>query len=284
MPASKKDSGKKSQNAGVSSEGTDVVFTLRYWQIRGLAAPLRMALAYALGPPALSDVTRGVRCWKDASYLRQGGKGVNVPECSIAWYKLDKPDLFLENPLANLPLVEMDKPGGKRRVVSQSIACELFLTQELYPEVKDMVDAAQVLAEIHDVRDMFVRLCYGPQANFDANKTNHMNNVRRNFAKLEAWLAPASSEPGAKRKRDEGSSLYLLKTSTPTPADFHLFEMIDQHMTFASSHKIDFDVTTEFPNLGRLHEAIKRDPKLKAAYFDSDAASYPINNPQANFF
>ena len=50
MPASKKDSAFM-KNAGVSSEG--VMFTLRYWQIRGLAAPLRMALAYALGPPAL---------------------------------------------------------------------------------------------------------------------------------------------------------------------------------------------------------------------------------------
>ena len=89
-------------------------FTLGYWDIRGLAAPARMMLAY-----------RGA-AFEDRTYSLQPqeGGGWGAP----AWFDTDRPPLRERNAFINLPYL-VDHESGI--VVSQSTALYQFLGRKL---------------------------------------------------------------------------------------------------------------------------------------------------------
>jgi hypothetical protein len=86
-------------------------FTMGYWNIRGLAAPLRMMFEYSNA------------IYTDKQYnVTKAGSGWDTSE----WFKGDKPDLVAQNSFMNLPYVQLGE-----KVVTQSNAVYLFVGRKL---------------------------------------------------------------------------------------------------------------------------------------------------------
>ena len=248
-------------------------FTLGYWRIRGLAAPLRMLLE-------LARVT-----WKDETYqLKMEGAKRGCPEWKEAKAALQK-----DNALINLPYL-IDNKDGKKYVVSQSLACELYLSRELFTwETETFAELTQLLCEVHDLRDAFVGLCYGKKGEEYTNALGgHLSKARTHFKKFEDWLESAAATVSAtqarKRKKpeDNASTAWLIPAHGISAADIHLFEMMEHHKAWAAACKLDVDFEQEFPRVHSVGLGVRQHPHL-ASYFQSDASRYPINNPQASF-
>ena len=104
----------------------------------------------------------------------------------------------------------------------------------------------------------------------------------------------ADFKAGLKEHVEKTASMHLAKLEghcvgpylcggTIQSADFHMFEMLDQHVAMCEQAGVAFDVSP-FPKLKALHGAMRSDPAL-ATYFASDMYKrYAVNNPMAAFF
>merc|ERR1712228_417115 len=72
--------------------------------------------------------------------------------------------------------------------------------------------------------------------------------------------------------------------ATLQSSDFHVFEMVDQHIIMcAETDDVEFEASA-YPKLMALHASFKAEPKL-ASYFASDAyCKYAMNNPLYTHF
>lgn len=222
-----------------------------YWAIRGLGAPCRMAPAYA-----------GVE-YESVEYTvkpKEGG-GWDLS----AWHDV-KPEFKEKNALMNLPYVE---DGDV--LVSQSNACLLYLGRKLGLVGKteaEMSRVEQALCEITDLRNATVRLVYGDD--FKDKVGDHLaKTVPAHYGKLEGFLG-----------QSRGGHKYFAGAD-PTVADFHMFEMIDQHERMAKSVGQTSPVAG-FPILGQLYAGVRAEPKL-AAYFSGPQYALPQNNTMAQY-
>jgi len=231
------------------------ILTIGYWNIRGLAAPLRMMAMYA-GEP--------VHC-KCYDLIPQADGTYD----SSAWYGEEKKALQERNPLINLPyIVDGDV------VVSQTNACFLYLGRKLNmlgSNPQELTECEQLLFELMDVRNQIVPLAYGPSDRAAAHNLVEKT-LKGSFAKLEQWL---------ERKVAKGGSAHYLVGESATAPDFHLFEMLVQYARLAEY----FEAPPFYLNVPRLQEfyvSFQNDPK-NARYLNSALAKIPFNQKMAHF-
>jgi len=218
-----------------------------YWAIRGLGAPLRMMLEY--------------------SGIEYSDFQVDEPG---QWFGAKKEEVKKLNPLANLPfLIDGDT------CVCQTDAIFLYLGDRASLNGKTTADrlmTVQFLCEVYDLRNRMIELVYPfkevcrDQGEYDEKMKKHISEgFKGNFAKFEECV----------------QGPYLLGAEMST-ADFHLFEMLDQHEILA--RKLDAgSPLADFPKLTAMHAAVKADDKLKK-YFESPKYKLPLNNNIANTY
>jgi len=222
--------------------------TLGYWKIRGLAAPPRMMMYYA-GQPFVN------KAFGD--------------DAKTAWFGGDKKALAVKNGLINLPYVI-----DGEEVVTQSNSVLVYLGQRLgIDKAQYAVLNHQVLDQVMDLRNDTMKIAYPfsgtTKEMFPAALETHMQAAH--FKKLEAFC----------------KGPYMCG-AVPQSADFHVWEMVDQHIAMCTETKgAEYAKTcfSAFPKLLKLHAVMKAEPKL-AAYFASDMyTTYAVNNPMvpANF-
>jgi len=172
------------------------------------------------------------------------------------------------SPLANLPYI-IDGEAA----IAQSTSCMVYVGEKfsLYGGIRDL----ELLTEIYDLRNALIDLVYPfkkvcrDQGEYEKAAEAQIQKVApRFYAKLEQVL-------------DKAGTLYTIK-ETPCCADFHIWEMLDQHEALAAKHEHPSPLT-KFPKLAKMYVAFKQEPKL-ANYFASDAYKLPINNPMANTY
>jgi len=177
------------------------------------------------------------------------------------WFGKDKPELAKKNALINLPYIIYGED-----VVTQSNSCLLFLGQKLgIDKVQYMIDNHQALDQTMDLRNALMKICYGPDGkDFKAALENHMKGAATHFEKLEAFC----------------KGPYMCGAEMQS-ADFHVFEMLDQHTAMCQEMWV---VMPTYPKLAALAAKVKADGAL-AGYFASDSyAKYAFNNAMYSNF
>lgn len=225
-----------------------------YWDIRGLAAPLRMMAAY-----------KGLE-FTDKQYVLKEKEGGGYDASD--WFAEAKPELLKSNPLINLPYVKLGK-----QVVTQSNPCLIWLGEKL--GLRDNVTNQQVIAEIFDVRNNLVDLCYPfkmvkTEGEFKPAFEKHSEALNKgSYTKLDDMLGRIPKKEGAK---------YFAGRS-PAACDFAVFEIVDQHEIIAEKLGIS-SALADLPNLSAFYANFKELPQLKE-YFAGDKYALPLNNRMA---
>jgi glutathione S-transferase len=236
----------KDAKKGEKKDKPKLEVEMGYWAIRGLGAPLRMILEY-----------KGVK-YTDNQYS-DGDK----------WFKEDKPKLLEKNPLTNLPYV---KAGDT--VVTQSNACLSYLGMRLGMSGRDPVtkfNNEQLLCEIMDTRNAMIELVY-PFKKVNRDEAEFNESAKKSaegpFDKYEAWLANSKTDYFCGPK--------------PLTADFHIWEMLDQHKMVAAKIGAP-DFFTKFPLCKAFYDRFRAIESLQK-YFESDSYKLPCNNKMANCY
>ena len=165
--------------------------------------------------------------------------------------------------MINLPyIVDGDK------VVTQSNSCLTYLGSKLGIDKPELAaDNHMVLDQTMDLRNDTMKICYGPAGKeFKPALEGHMQGAVGHLSKLEGFC----------------KGPYMCGNAIQS-GDFHVFEMLDQHIGMCSETGVEFPAAM-FPKLVALHAKVKSDPAL-AAYFKADMyAKYAYNNAMyANF-
>ncbi|KAJ1624806.1 glutathione-s-transferase [Pavlovales sp. CCMP2436] len=236
---------------------TDETVEIGYWKIRGLGAPLRMMCEYA-----------------GAAYVSTAFEVVEKADGSFgldSWFKDKKPELLKLNALTNLPYVRVGNV-----VVSQSNACFTHLGRRfglMGATEEEASKNEQCLCQIMDLRNDAVGLFY---SGFAADKVTvfesksegyYTKKVPVHFSKFEHWLQAAGTT--------------FLVADSPQVADFHLWEMLDQHEALGRFLRKP-SLLEAFPLLKRYYADFKALPQLQA-YFAGPQHALPINNKMAVF-
>lgn len=226
---------------------TEQVITVGYWDIRGLAAPIRMMCCYA-----------GAN-WENVMYSidkKEGGGWESK------WFSEAKPKLRTKNALINLPYLQHNQ-----KTITQTNAV-LQYCGTLLDLGENGTDCLQLLCQVMDLRNNAVKCFYASKDQYPALIEGHMGkSVPTHYTKFENWL-----------KQQNTTFLLGEKPSAP---DFHLWEMLDQHEILAKEHKMDSFIK-DYPCLTKLHATLRACPELKS-YFDGPLYKLPINNKMANF-
>jgi glutathione S-transferase len=226
------------KNSKNSLKGKEI--TIGYHLIRGLAAPLRMMCYYKSQP------------FENVSY------GADSKD---EWFGKDKPELIKKNSCINLPYVLCGDD-----VVTQSNTCLLYLGSMLVIDTEtNAIHNHTVLDQTMDLRNDLMKVAYRwagvTKESFPEAAKKHLEgSAKTNFTKLEGFC-----------------SFPYMCGSAVQSGDFHVFEMIDQHVAIAASLG-EPNPVDGFPKLTALYAAFKADPKLKK-YFESDCyKNYATNN------
>ena len=184
-------------------------------------------------------------------------------DAKTEWFGKDKVELAKKNAMINLPYIV-----DGNTVVTQSNSCLIYLGQKLGIDAAEhMIHNHQVLDQTMDLRNDLMKIIYNPaHADFKPALEGHMKGAATHLAKLEGFCkGPFMCGPAMQS------------------GDFHVFEMIDQHVMMCSELGAAFDLKA-YPKLATLHTRVKNTPEL-SAYFKSDMhAKYAVNNAQyANY-
>jgi len=229
-----------------------------YWAFRGLGAPMRMMCVYA-----------GANV-KDVKY--EVKKKANGHWACHEW-EHNLAGLRSQNPLAQLPYV-LNKDTGQ--VVSQSNAVYLYLGRVLrlngQNEAEQLANE-QVLFHVYQMWMEVFDLVYP----FKQNK-DHQDFMRSLEVHLTSIL-PAHYKKLDKWLEQLGTGFFA--SWRLCTADFHVWEIFDQHEIMASKHVFKSPLK-DFPRLQAFHRAVRTDARL-SPYFDSADFKLPINNKMAFF-
>ena len=224
-----------------------------YWAIRGLAAPLRMAAAYG-----------GLK-YESVEYELQAKPGGGWDRSE--WME-KKPALVEKNALMNLPyIVDGDI------VITQSNACLMYLGRKCGLAGLDEADGLaveQCLCQLMDLRNDTTRTAYSPDALTGSPSKFELHlqkSVPVHFKKLNGFM-------------EQRGTAYLC-ADTPTVADFHLFEMIDQACRLAKFLGKPSPLDG-FDKIAAVYASIREEPRL-AQYFASPQYALPQNNKSASY-
>lgn len=217
-----------------------------YWKIRGLGAPIRMLLDYAGA------------FYEDKQYTD-----------SKEWFEQDKPAMLTKNPLANLPYID---DGGI--IVCQANACIEYLGDRYglngkTPEERRL--CKQMLCEIYDLRNTVVNLVY-PHNERCRSKDEFQEKMVRHLSTEKAGVKAAYSKLENVYALSVGS--YCCGADITT-ADFHIWEMLDQHEAYANMHGQPSPLT-DYPKLAGFYEAFRRIPQLQT-YFSGEKYKLDCN-------
>jgi len=231
-----------------------------YWEIRGLGAPLRMICEYANAP------------YEAVTYPLKGSPG-NWDNSS--WMDF-KPTLKAKNPLINLPYVI-----DGNHIVTQSNACFYYLGRKFNLNGKneeEHIKNDQCLMQVVDMRNEAVYLFYSSPEEYSKKIDKYVDSdITKNYTKFEEWLA-------------YNKTAYLVHNDGPATADFHLWEMLDQHEALAKSinrpnlflgigHESE---PTKYPLLREYYKRFRALSSLQN-YFSGHLYALPPNNKQAAF-
>lgn len=231
-------------------------FETGYWDIRGLAAPIRMMCAYAN-----ADV-------EDKQYplaVKEGG-GYDAS----AWFGV-KPTYKEKNSYINLPYV-VDNESGL--TITQSTSCYTYLGRKLNlmgSNEAELTAVEQTLAQCFDLRNDVIDLVYPFKAvktaeDYAAALPTHLDgNAKTHYEKFEGFFG---DKP-------------FLAAATITAGDFHVWEMLDQHEMMASRAGLP-SLLESFPKLKAFYQRVRALPELEK-YFSSGAYGFPVNNKMAHF-
>ena len=235
------------------SDASSAPMEFGYWKIRGLGAVFRMLLEY-----------------KEAKYEdKQYCTGED-------WFKQRKPAILKMNPLANLPyLVDGDV------CVCQTNAILQYLGEKfgLYgASAAQKIRTEELLCEIYDVRNGMIDLVYPfknvcrDKGEFDVKAEGIVKSPP--FAKFEAILNFKDNASGGK---------WFVLADGPGVADFHIWEMLDQHKMLAE--RIGGEpVLDKFPKCKAFYEAFRALPTLQKYFASDDYTTMDINNKIANTY
>jgi len=182
-------------------------------------------------------------------------------DMKAAWFGGDKPKLAEQNSMINLPyIVDGDA------VITQSNSCLLHLGQKLgVDKPEHFIQNHQVLDQVMDLRNDLMKIVYPfgavkTKEEFPAAAAKHMDGAKGHFTKLEGFC----------------KGKYMCGDA-PQSGDFHVFEMIDQHMSICDKTSIEPFIDA-FPKLKALHAAMKAEPTM-SSYFAADCyTSWAQNN------
>jgi len=201
---------------------------LAYWDIRGLAQPIRLLLEHVNAD------------WEDKQYVT--GPAPNYDK--TGWFS-DKPTLGL--PFPNLPYL-LD--GDVKLVQSGAIMRYLARKHNLLgktPEEQTRVDLVE--AQISDFRSTFTGLCYNPR--FDELKSGYLQALPEKLQQFSDYLGD--------RKFFAGDSV--------TFVDFIVYEMLDQHKlldpTCLDNFKNLQNFVSNVESLDRIAAYLKSDRAIK---------------------
>jgi len=215
---------------------------LAYWDIRGLAHPIRMLLKYA-----------GEE-FEDKRYDVTVSDGPNGPVYNRDSWLNEKFTLGLDFP--NLPyFIDGDVKIVQTNAILRTIARKHDLCGVTAAEKAHVDMCADA---IMDFRNGFVRLCYGPR--FADNEPVYRKD-------LPAKLKPFEEYLGDKK---------FLVGDKPTFPDFHLYEMLDQHVIFEPS------CLEAYPKLQAYKQRFEALPAIKA-FKEDPKNNVPMNNKMAGF-
>ncbi|CAE7410117.1 ODA11 [Symbiodinium natans] len=191
------------------------------------------------------------------------------------WFEGRKPKVLAMNPLANLPyLIDGDKCIcqtnailhylGEKYGLNGSTDAQKLLTREL-------------LCEIYDVRNGMIDLSY-PSHNVCRDEGEYKAKAESIvasplFAKFEAVLGFKNNVSGGK---------WFVLADGPGVADFHIWEMLDQHKMLAERIGAA-PILDKFPKCKAFYEAFMAIPTLQK-YFASDAYAFDVNFKPANAY
>ncbi|XP_075729798.1 glutathione S-transferase 2-like isoform X2 [Rhipicephalus microplus] len=222
---------------------------LGYWNIRGLAQPIRLLLAhvdaeveekhYSCGPP---------------------------PDFDKSYWLSEKPKLGLDFP--NLPYyIDDDVKLTQSMAILRYLARKHDLMGKTEAE-KQRVDVVE--QQLADFRMNWGRLCYSPDFVSMTLPLRYLaEKLKGDYLKdLPASLKALSDYLGD-HKFFAGDNL--------TYVDFIAYEMLDQHLLFAP------DCLKDFANLNAFADRVAALPRI-AAYLQSDKCiKWPLNGDMASF-
>jgi len=187
-----------------------------------------------------------------------------------------------ENPFVNLPYVKVMKQQseglqneGEGALVSQTNACLTYVGREIgyYPSDRTLqVTVETILCETMDLRNNMTEFAYKQDGNLEGEGRELLRGVRGKngiLGKFELFCR------GREIKNE-----YLVG-GEPSPADFHLYEMIEQYCML-SEFLGEGDFLDGFLDLKLWYAAFKGDPKNQY-YLSSDLNRLPYNNKKARF-
>jgi len=218
-----------------------------YHAIRGLAAPLRMM------------------CFYQNQQFENVAYGKDMKE---SWFGGDKPKLIEKNAAINLPYI-LDKTNPKdEKVITQSNTCLLYLGRLLrLDKPRDFFHNHLVLDQTMDWRNDTMKIVY-PFAGVVKSKDEFAEGANKHLAE--------STKTHMTKLEGLCQGDYMCGNS-PQSADFHVFEMLDQHIDIAA--KVGAANPLEgYPKLQKLHASFKASSKL-AKYWEADLyKDYFTNN------
>jgi glutathione S-transferase len=216
---------------------------LGYWNIRGLAQPIRNLLAY------LNIEFQDIR-------YQQKGPEENFDRSAWTDKKATMEDDF---PFINLPYFQN---GAVKLTQSMAILNYIANNYGLNDgkTIEELANIEMVSHEICDLRTSFVRLCYSPDF-CDESKQRYLTFARSKLGRLDKYLGD--------RKWIVGESISV--------ADFLLFELLAHHC------QLDSMILGEFPSLQSHMNHFQNIEHLKDYMKRSQVHLLPLNNRSAKF-
>ena len=181
------------------------------------------------------------------------------------WFGV-KPELKAKNPLVNLPYI-LDGDV----LVSQSNACLIYLGKKIGlfgATPAEELACYETICEVFDLRNKMVGFTYSGASDVkEAGEKliTEISGTNSAFAKLQLMLEVNKAGNGT-----------FLVGSAATPADFHLFEMVEQYSALAAFIGQPEWLETTFPGLKAFFDKFKALP-ANAAYFASSLYKLPFN-------
>lgn len=240
-----------------TSSTRNCVLKVAYWKIRGLAAPLRMICFY-------SGLEEGV----DVEYINYDAGDPTSPDYKASWFSA-KEKCKENNAMANLPYIAEYQGKTLNRMVVQTNACLYMLGRKFGLSGKDTIEKSridQIVAQTMDWRNDSIGYFYGRKID---NLEEYVNSgLLVHYKKLNDFI--------------ESNGTLFSCSNDITLADFHLFEMIDQHQAWFS-YLSKNSILKNYPKLETIHNLMRKEKKLELYFNSQYYTEFKLNNPHALF-
>lgn len=222
---------------------SDGAYTLGYWNIRGLAGPIRLAFAYAKQP------------LKEESYTSTMVDG----KLQHNWADTYKKMKDEEHPFPNLPYLRF--PDGKTIIVqSGAILRHIARAFDLYGgDAATMARVDEIVEEITDLRIAAVRQYYS-----ECIARDFLEEVLPYYFGVFSRYIEINPAHGG-----------FLCAATPTIADFVAYEVLRTAMPLLPK------AAESYPRIAEFIAKIEAIPHLKE-YFEGARHTLPANGVSAN--